>query len=116
MNIRGDSGRENSVASLPPLDHSGEDQRKVKMTIILFTLLVTVLVLESHATPFVVTVYSKGCWSATTGGVFQRISVQGCGNGSWVMYDLYIVAHPRTVSGPNDLSMFLTDGGGFGGA
>jgi len=116
MNVRGDSGRKNSVAALPPLDHPEEDQQKVKTTIILFMLLATVLVVESLATHFVVTVYSKGCWTATTGGVFQRISVQSCGNGSWAMYDLYIVAHPRTVSGPNDLSMFLTDGAGFGGA
>jgi len=116
MNVRRDSGRKNSVAALPPLDHPEEDQRKVKTTVILFTLLATVLVVEALATPFVVTVYSKGCWSATTGGVFQRISVQGCGNGSWVMYDLYIVAHPRTVSGPNDLSVFVTYGAGLEGA
>ena len=116
MSIRGDSRRKNSVAALSSLEHPGEDQRKVKTTIILFTLLVTVLVVESLATPFVVTVYSRGCWTATTGGVFQRISVQGCGNGSWVMYDLYIVAHPRTVSGPNDLSVFVTYGAGLGGA
>src|SRR5712691_4418202 len=116
MSIRGDSRRKNSVAALSSLEHPGEDQRKVTLTILLFTLLATVLVVEALATPFVVTVYSKGCWSATTGGVFQRISVQGCGNGSWVMYDLYIVAHPRTVSGPNDLSVFVTYGAGLGGA
>jgi hypothetical protein len=116
MNIRGDSGRKNSVVSLPPLDHSLEEQRRVKMTILLFTLLVTVLVLESLATPFVVTVYSKGCWSATTGGVFQRISVQGCGNGTWAMFDLYAVVHPQTVSGTNDLNLVLTNGVGFGGS
>jgi hypothetical protein len=106
----------NSVAALSSLEHPGEDQRKVTLTILLFTLLATVLVVEALATPFVVTVYSKGCWSATTGGVFQRTSVQGCGNSSWVMYDLYIVAHPRTVSGPNDLSVFVTYGAGLGGA
>src|SRR6266702_778710 len=116
MNVGSDSGRKNSLAALPPLGPPKEDQRKVKLTIILFTLLITVLVVESLATPFVITVYSKGCWSATTGGVFQRISVQGCGNGSWVMYDLYIVAHPRTVSGPNDLSVFVTYGAGLEGA
>jgi len=115
MNVRVDSGRRNSVAALPPLEHPEEDQRKVRTTIILFTLLVTVLVVESLATPFVVTVYSKGCWSATSGGVFQRISVQGCGNGSWVMFDLYAVVHPHTVSGTNDLSVFLTNGVGLGG-
>jgi len=83
---------------------------------ILFTLLVTVLVVESLATPFVITVYSKGCWSATTGGVFQRLSVQGCGNGTWVIFDLYAVVHPQTVSGTNDLSLVLTNGVGFGGS
>src|SRR6266851_9491000 len=116
MSIRGDSRRKNSVAALSSLEHPGEDQRKVKLTIILFTLLVTVLVVESLATPFVITVYSKGCWSATTGGVFQRISVQGCGNGTWVMFDLYAVVHPQTVSGTNDLSLVLTNGIGFGGS
>src|SRR5216683_404590 len=116
MSIRGDSRRKNSVAVLSSPEHPGEGQRKVKTTIILFTLLVTVLIVESLATPFVVTVYSRGCWTATTGGIFQRISVQGCGNGSWVMYDLYIVAHPLTVSGPNDLSVFVTYGAGLGGA
>src|SRR5216683_2282395 len=105
MNVGSDSGRENSLAALPPLEPPKEDQRKVKLTIILFTLLITVLVVESLATPFVITVYSKGCWSATTGGVFQRISVQGCGNGTWVMFDLYAVVHPQTVSGT--LNLFL---------
>jgi len=116
MNVGSDSGRKNSLAALPPLEPPKEDQRKVKLTIILFTLLITVLVVESLATPFVITVYSKGCWSATTGGVFQRISVQGCGNGTWVMFDLYAVVHPQTVSGTNDLSLVLTNGVGFGGS
>jgi hypothetical protein len=116
MNPGGDSGRKNSVAALSSLDQPGEDQRRARLTILLFTFLVTVLVVESLATPFVVTVYSKGCWSATTGGVFQRISVQGCGNGSWAMFDLYAVVHPRTVSGSNDLSLVMTEGVGSGGA
>jgi hypothetical protein len=115
MNPGGDSGRENSVAALSSPNQPGENQRKARLTILFFTFLVTILVVESLATPFVVTVYSKGCWSATTGGVFQRISAQGCGNGSWVMYDLYVVVHPRTVSGTNDLSVALTDGVGLGG-
>src|SRR5207245_7506881 len=113
MNVRVDSGRRNSVAALPPLEHPEEDQRKVRTTIILFTLLVTVLVVESLATPFVVTVYSKGCWSATSGGVFQRISVQGCGNGTWVMFDLYAVFNPQTVSGTNYMSLVLSNCVGF---
>jgi len=104
------------MEALPPLGHLEEDYRKVKLTILLIMLLVTVLVVESLATPFVVTVYSKGCWSATTGGVFQRTSVQGCGNGSWTIYDLYIVAHPHALSGSNDVSLIITDGAGLGGA
>jgi hypothetical protein len=116
MHPGGDSGRKNSVAALSSLDQPGEDQRKAGRTILLFTFLVTVLVVESLATPFVVTVYSKGCWSATSGGVFQRINAQGCGNGSWAMYDLYIDIHPRSVSGTNGLSVILTDGAGLGGS
>src|SRR6266704_3686304 len=103
MNVGSDSGRKNSLAALPPLEPPKEDQRKVKLTIILFTLLITVLVVESLATPFVITVYSKGCWSATTGGVFQRISVQGCGNGSWVISLQYAQSLPLRATKPDQM-------------
>ncbi|OLD11633.1 MAG: hypothetical protein AUI93_04290 [Crenarchaeota archaeon 13_1_40CM_3_52_10] len=104
------------MASISSLGHHGDDQRKAKMTILFFMLLLATLVVETVLSPFVVTVYSKGCWTATSGGVFQRVSVSGCGSGSWVMFDIYAVVHPRAISGSNDLSVVLTSGTGLGGS
>jgi hypothetical protein len=108
--------KECSLASLPSLHPAGGDRRKVKLTILLFLLLMTVLVVEEFATPFVITVYSKGCWSVVTGGVFQRFNVQGCGSGTWVTVDLYASVHSQPVpGGTNDVSVVVTNGAGPGG-
>jgi len=75
-----------------------------------------VLFVELFTTPFVVTVYSQGCWSVNTDGLFSHFNVQGCGTQSWLIVDLYAHVSTQPVSnGANDVSLFLTSGAGPGG-
>lgn len=80
------------------------------------------LFVQLFANPYVVTVYSKGCWSINTDGLFNHFNVQGCGNQSWMMIDLYAHIHNiplvngPSVPGGEDLSIFLSQGPGSGGS
>ncbi len=86
------------------------------MVFILYTITLAVLFVQLLATPYVVTVYSKGCWSIDTDGLFNHFNVQGCGNQSWTIIDLYAhvysmpLANTPPVSGGGDLSIILSQG------
>lgn len=101
---------------VPTANLDGRERSRARITIILLTLLLAVFFVELFTTPFVVTVYSKGCWSVNTDGIFSRFNVRGCGTQSWLMVDLYAHVSTQPVSnGANDVSLFLTSGAGPGG-
>lgn len=59
-----------------PTENLGSQERsRVRATIILFTVLLALLFVELFTTPYVVTVYSKGCWSVNTDGIFSHFNV-----------------------------------------
>ncbi len=85
--------------------------------VILFALALGLLFVELSASPYVVTAYSKGCWSVNTDGLFNHFNVRGCGNQSWMMVDVYAHVHTLPVAnGANDLSVVLSQGSGPGGS
>jgi hypothetical protein len=101
---------------VPTENLGGRERSKARITIILFTLLMVVLFVELFTTPYVATVYSKGCWSVNTDGLFSRFNVQNCGTKSWLIVDLYAhVSTQQVANGANDVSLFLTEGAGPGG-
>jgi hypothetical protein len=102
--------------AVPAENLGGRERSRARITVVLFTLLMAVLFVELFSTPYVVTVYSKGCWSVNTDGLFSRFNVRGCGTQSWLIVDLYAHVSTQTVSnGANDVSLFLTQGAGPGG-
>lgn len=92
------------------LAQNAKERSRVRIIIVLFTLLLAVLVFEEFATPFVVTVHDQGCWTVETIGLFQTVNVHGCGNGSWIMFDLF--AYVRSSGPANTVAptIFLSQG------
>jgi hypothetical protein len=102
--------------AVPTENLDGRERSRARITIVLFTLLMAVLFVELFSTPYVVTVYSKGCWSVNTDGLFSRFNVRGCGTQSWLIVDLYAhVSTQQVANAANDVSVFLTNGAGPGG-
>ncbi len=102
--------------AVPTENLSVRERSRAQIAIVLFMLLLVVLFVELFSTPYVVTVYSKGCWSVNTDGVFNHFNMRGCGKQSWLFVDLYArVTTPSVSNGATDLSVFLTEGAGPGG-
>src|SRR6266704_60119 len=110
-----------AATTVPSADLNRKKSR-ARLVLILFMVALVLLFVQLFANPYVVTVYSKGCWSINTDGLFNHFNVQGCGNQSWMMIDLYAHIHNvplvngLSVPGGEDLSIFLSQGPGSGGS
>jgi hypothetical protein len=109
------------MTALPSIELNRERSR-AQLAVVLFTIALALLFVQLFANPYVITVKSTGCWSINTDGLFNHFNVQGCGNQSWMMIDLYArvhsipLANAPTVPGGGDMSIFLSQGPGSGGS